>query len=209
MKLYYIPGACSLAVNIGLRVAKLPFELMLVDYQAQTLPDGSDYHSVNPTGIVPTLQLDDGSCLSEVISIFYYLAMRYENTNLLGPHEHRQQAIEWLSFLATEIHKSFSPLFRADTPMAFHEPGKNHLRKRLAVIEQKLAKQAYLIGNCPTAADYYLFTLYRWMPDVNLSAAGFSNILKHSESIEKIIEVQSALFSERVENVVNEVNEVY
>jgi len=69
-----MPGACSLAINIGLREAKLPFELIQVDYHTQTLPDGLDYHLINKGGFVPTLQLDDESCLSEVIAIYYYLA---------------------------------------------------------------------------------------------------------------------------------------
>lgn len=201
MKLYYVPGACSLAINIGLQVAKLPFELIQVDYQTQTLPDGSDYHLINPAGIVPTLQLDDGSFLSEVIAIYYYLAVKHENTCLLGPPSNRQQAMEWLSFVATEIHKSFSPLFRADTPVAFYQPGNNHLKKRLAVIEHQLTKQPYFAGDVPSAPDYYLFTLYRWISDTNLSASSFPNIVKHSKTIEKISEVQSALLSEGFEIV--------
>lgn len=196
MKLYYMPGTCSLAINIGLRVAKVSFEPIQVNYQTQTLPDGSDYHLINPAGIVPTLQLDDGSCLSEVIAIYYYLAVKHEDTCLPGPPSDRQQAMEWLSFVATEIHKSFSPLFRADTPIAFHQPGENHLEKRLSVIEHQLTKQPYLTGDVPSAADYYLFTLYRWMSDTNLNACSFPNIVKHSKTIEKTSAVQSALLSE-------------
>lgn len=196
MKLYYMPGACSLAINIGLREAKLPFELIPVDYATQTLPDGSDYHLINRGGFVPTLQLDNNSCLSEVIAIYFYIAMNFENSNLLGLTSQRQEAMEWLSFVATEAHKSFSPLFRAETPEAFHKPGQYHLQKRLSVIEQQLSKQPFLVGSEPTAADFYLFTIYRWMPDIGLHPNCFPNIVRHNICTSKLPSVQDALLSE-------------
>lgn len=200
MNLYFFPGACSLAINIALREAGMPFKLIEVDYGTRRLTDGTDFRMVSPKGYVPALQLDDATCLTEVIAIFDYIDFRTPDIGLLGKHGtvERQSALEWLAFVATEIHKSFSPLFRPDTPDVFMKPGLRHLIKRLSVIEDQLSRHAYLAGNGPTASDFYLFTLCRWMGDVGLCLDDWPNIAEHSKSIRTRKAVQLALISENL-----------
>ncbi|MCL4141464.1 UNVERIFIED_CONTAM: hypothetical protein GTU68_013640, partial [Idotea baltica] len=198
VNLYFFPGACSLAINIALREANLPFNLIEVDYETRRLVDGTDFRTVSPKGCVPVLQLDDATCLSESIAIFDHIDFCAPNAGLLGQRGtlQRQTALEWLSFTATEIHKSFSPLFRPDTPAEFSNPGLLHLEKRLSVLEDELSKHAYVAGCEPTAADFYLFTLCRWMSDLGLRLSDWPRISANSELIRSRKTVQQALRSE-------------
>jgi len=119
MKLYYSPGACSFAPHVALVEAGLPFEPVKVDIHNHTLADGTDYYGINPKGYVPLLELDDGSRLSEVAVILQYIADRKPGTlaPAFGTHE-RYKLMEWLNFIATEVHKQFGPLWYPDTPEA-------------------------------------------------------------------------------------------
>lgn len=113
MNLYFFPGACSLAINIALREANLPFNLIEVDYETRSLGDGTDFRTVSPKGCVPVLQLDDATCLTESIAIFDHIDFCAPDTDLLGQRGtlQRQAALEWLSFIATEIHKTSARCF--------------------------------------------------------------------------------------------------
>ena len=178
----------------------MPFNLIKVDYETRRLEDGSDFRLIASKGYVPALLLDDGNCLTEVIAILDYIDYSAPDARLLGKRgtPQRQTSLEWLSFVATEIHKSFSPLFRPDTPVDFSKPGLNHLRKRLSVIEDQLSRHAYLDGNGPTAADFYLFTLCRWMVDVGLCLNDWPSISEHSDLIRSCKAVLLALISENL-----------
>src|SRR5690606_37581865 len=113
MKLYYAPGACSLAPHIALREAGLSFELEKVDLASKQTENGEDYTKVNPNGYVPTLKLDNGEILSEVAVLLQYIADEKPNSKLapkLGSME-RYRLMEWLNFIATEIHKTLGALF--------------------------------------------------------------------------------------------------
>lgn len=200
MNLYFIPGACSLAINIGLREANMQFILTEVDYSSRCLADGTDFRSINPKGYVPALRLGDGSCLSEIIAIFDYIDFRAPDAGLLGPcgTSQRRAAMESLTFVATEIHKSFSPLFRPETPASFLDYGLDHLRKRLSAAEDQLSRQAYLSGATPAAADFYLFVVCRWMGDVGLCLDDWPSISDHSARIGARDSVQCALASENL-----------
>ena len=117
MKLYYAPGACSLAPHIALEEAGLPHDLVKVDLMKHTLADGTDFRSINPKGYVPFVQLDDGSSLSEASVILQYVADRKPGTlaPVFGTAE-RWHLMEWLAFIATEVHKGFAPLWNPATP---------------------------------------------------------------------------------------------
>ena len=200
MNLYFFPGACSLVINIALREAKLPFTMTEVDYTTRRVSDGSDFRTVNPKGYVPALLLEDGRCLTEVIAILDHIDFEAPKAGLIGRRgtRQRQLALEWLGFLSTEIHKSFSPLFRPDTPAAFLKAGQRHLKKRLQILEYQLSSCSYLAGNAPSAADFYLFTLSRWMGDVGLRMDSWPNISKHFVRIKTCSSVQNALISENL-----------
>ena len=131
MKLYYSPGACSLSPHIALREAGLAFEPVLASTKTHKLPDGSDYYAINPLGYVPLLELDDGTRLREGPAIVQYIADQVPAKNLAPANGTlpRYRLQEWLTFIGTEIHRSFSPLFNAAMP----EEGKKIYRDRLAV----------------------------------------------------------------------------
>ena len=115
MKLYFSPGACSLSPHIVLRELGLPFELERVDTKAQKTASGANFTAVNPKKYVPALQLDDGQVLTEGAVIVQYLADRKPDAQLVPPpgSMERYRVQEWLNYVASEVHKSFSPLFRA------------------------------------------------------------------------------------------------
>lgn len=165
MKLYYSPGACSLSPHIVLREAGLAFEPVLASTKTHKLQDGTDYYTINPKGYVPLLELDDGQRLTEVAVILQHIADRKPGTlaPAFGSLE-RYRLMEWLNFIATEIHKGWSPLWKPTTPDAYKEILVANVAGRLDYIEPILAKQPYLTGDAFTIADAYLFTIVNWHP---------------------------------------------
>jgi glutathione S-transferase len=178
MKLYYSPGACSLSPHIVATEAGIPLELAKVDVQSKTVAREGDYWHVNPKGYVPALELDDGQVLTEGPAIVQYLADRAPESGLApanGSFE-RVRLQEVLNYLTSEIHKSYSPLFRPDVLPAVREERLAYLTKRYALIERQLEGRRYLIGDRFTVADAYLFTLTRWARAVKLDLSGFPNL---------------------------------
>ena len=169
MKLYYSPGACSLSPHIVLREAGLPFEAVLASTKTHKLQDGTDYYSINPKGYVPLLELDDGERLTEAAVILQYIADRKPGTlaPAFGSIE-RYRLMEWLNFIATEVHKQFAPLFYPTTPDATKEAQKAKLAARFDHVSKTLAKQPYLTGNNFTIADAYLFTVVNWSGNLGI-----------------------------------------
>ena len=139
MKLFYLPGACSLAPHISLHKAKQKFDRVEVDCRMQQTATGQDYVTINPKGTVPALQLADGRVLTEVPIILQFLADDAQDAQLLPVSGMRRlECLDWLDFIATEIQKSFSPLFWSTTLQSLIQPGKTHLKSRLNVVERHL-----------------------------------------------------------------------
>ncbi|MCS3408838.1 glutathione transferase GstA [Serratia sp. AKBS12] len=164
MKLFYKAGACSLSPHIVLREAGLDFTAEKVDLAAKKTESGADYLTINPKGQVPALLLDDGSLLTEGVAIVQYLADRVPDRNLIPAAGtlSRYHAIEWLNFVATELHKGFSPLFNPKTPDEYKAVARSKLEQQFSYLEGVLAQQQYLLGNRFSVADAYLFTVLRW-----------------------------------------------
>jgi glutathione S-transferase len=163
MKLYYSPGACSQAPHIVIHELGLPYEPVKVDLVKHTLPDGSDYRAVNPKGYVPLLELDDGTRMTEASVLVQYLAD--QQPGKLAPAfgtKARWKLMEWLAFIATEIHKGFGPLWKPETPPEVRERTIAALGNRFAYVAKTLEKQPYLMGNDFSVADAYLFVLLNW-----------------------------------------------
>ncbi len=110
MKLFYKPGACSLASHIALRESGLDFTIDSVDLAKKRLENGDDYLLINPKGQVPALLLDDEVLLTEGVAIMQYIADRVPDRQLLAPVGTiaRYQTLEWLNYVATELHKGFT-----------------------------------------------------------------------------------------------------
>lgn len=169
MKLYYLTGACSLASNIVLREAGLKFQLVQVDRKTRKAADGLDFTEVNPKNYVPALTLDSGETLTENAVLLQYIADRNPAAKLAPPAGtmERYRLMEWLSFISSEIHKSFSPLFR-DVPEAVKDYARNNLHARLDYAQRALGSKSYLMGEQYTVADAYLFVVLGWGAHVNV-----------------------------------------
>jgi glutathione S-transferase len=195
MKLYYSPGACSLSPHIVLREAGLAFELVLASTKTHKLQDGTDYYGINPLGYVPMLELDDGTRLREGPAIVQYVADQVPAKNLAPANGTlpRYRLQEWLNFISTEIHKSFSPLFNANMP----EDGKKIYRDRLAnrfgFVNRELEGKQYLMGDHFTVADAYLFTVSRWMSPMGIDVSQWPNIAAFQQRMNARPAVQEAL----------------
>ena len=173
MKLYLTPHACSLAVDIVARELQLPMHLEWVDVRAKRLRDGSDYYRVNPKGQVPTLELPDGQRLTEGPVIVQYLADQRPKNGLLAPAAtlERYRVLEWLNFISSELHKGFTPLFRANTPDEYRQIARQNLHGRLQWLNDQLADRDYLTGPSFTVADAYCYTIVMWtkLHDIDLA----------------------------------------
>ncbi|WP_445335330.1 glutathione transferase GstA [Citrobacter koseri] len=178
MKLFYKPGACSLASHITLRESGIDFTLDGVDLAKKRLENGDDYFAVNPKGQVPALLLDDGTLLTEGVAIMQYLADSVPDRQLLAPTGtiSRYKTLEWLNYIATELHKGFTPLFRPDTPEEYKPIVRAQLEKKLRYVNDALLEGQCLYGQRFTIADAYLFTVLRWAKAVKLNMEGLSHI---------------------------------
>lgn len=170
MKLYYKAGACSLSPHIVLREAGLAFELERVDLASKKTGSGGDYLGLNPKGYVPALLLDDGQLLTEGPAIVQYLADLVPEKRLAPPAGTmaRTRLQEWLNFIATELHKGFSPLYNPRAPEEWKSVVRELLAKRIALVAEQLERRDYLMGEGFTVADAYLFTVLNW--------AGFAKV---------------------------------
>jgi glutathione S-transferase len=164
MKLYYSPGACSLSPHIALREAGLEFELAKKDLHSQTLADGSDFRAINPKGYVPALALDNGEILTEGPAILQYIADRAPDKKLAPPagSMERVRLQEWLNYITSELHKSFSPLFNKKASEDWKAAARALLDRRIELVAKALEGRSYLMGETFSVADCYLFTVLNW-----------------------------------------------
>lgn len=200
MRLYYMPGACSLSPHIVLREAGLPFELDRIDFATRKTERGIDFGTVNPKGMVPTLQLDNGEILTEGAVIVQYVGDQKPGSGLVPPPRSmaRYRVQEWLNYVASELHKTFSPLFNPKTPDEFREMVKERLCKQLEHLDRHLAKNPFLAGSTFTAADAYCFTVLRWTasPRVSLDIARWPSVKAYFDRIAARPKVQEAMKAE-------------
>lgn len=197
MKLYFSPGACSLAPHIALAEAGVPYDTVKVDLRKHVTADGTDYYTVNPKGYVPFLVLDDGHTLSEDAVILQYIADRKPGT--LAPAFgglDRYRLMEWLNFVGTELHKTFGPLWHPTTPEATKTAAKERLAARYGVIEKTLAKQPFLMGEAFSVADAYLYTITRWATPLKVDLGAFPALAQFMARVEARPAVQKVLAAE-------------
>ncbi|WP_158782961.1 glutathione transferase GstA [Pantoea sp. BAV 3049] len=170
MKLFFKPGACSLSPHIILRETGLDFTLIKVDLQTKITELGDNFLLINPKGQVPTLQFDDETILTEGVAIAQYLADLKPDRKLLAPvgSMTRYHTLEWLNYIATELHKTFSPLFRPTTPDEFKEVLRGQLIQKFGWVDEELKEKQWLMGLHFTVADAYLFTVVRWAKAIQL-----------------------------------------
>lgn len=198
MKLFFAPGACSLAAHILVEETALPCTLVKVDLASHKTEHGDDYTKINPKGYVPALQLDSGDLLTEVGVVLQYLSDQKKDLHLMaaaGTLE-RYHQMEWLNFIATEIHKQFSPFFRPDTPAQTKEQHTKLLGRRFSFLSDHLTKQPYLAGQSFTAPDAYLSTVLGWSDHVKIDLGPWPRITDYLARVRARPAVLKALKSE-------------
>lgn len=198
MKLYYAPGACSLSPHIVALEAGIPVELVKVDLKAHTTESGEDYYAINPKGYVPTLRLDDGNILTEGPAIVQYLADRKPETKLAqatGTIE-RYWLMAWLTYIGTEIHKQFAPIFQggADIEQA---KAKKKIAERFAYADKALGSKQYLMGESFTVADAYFFVMLTWAGKNGIALS--ANLKAYFDRVAQRPAVRAALAAEGAE----------
>jgi glutathione S-transferase len=198
MKLYYTPGACSLAPHIGLREAGYQFDLEQVDLAAKKTKSGADYTKINGKGYVPALQLDSGEVITEAPVILQYIADQKPESGLApkaGTME-RYRTQEWLNFVTSELHKGFGILFNPALPENARPAVIDRLGQRLDFLAKQLDGKPYLTGDKFTVPDAYLFTVLSWAPHLKISLDRWPTLKTYVERVAGRPQVQAALKAE-------------
>ena len=198
MKLYYSPGACSLAPHIVMHEAGVAFQPVLASTKTKKLADGTDYLTINPLGYVPLLELDDGQRLHECAVIVQYIADQAPAKKLApaAGTMARYRLQEWLNFITSELHKSFSPLFNPAMPEDGKAVYRARLLDRLGWVDSQLEGKAYLMGDQFTVADAYLFTVLNWAKPMKLDLSSYSHLNAFIKRVGERPAVQQAMKEE-------------
>ena len=198
MKLYAAPGTCSLSPHIVALEAGIALELEKVDNKTKRTASGGDFLKINPKGYVPALQLDNGEVLTEGPTLVQYLADQKPQSGLAPANGTlaRYRLQEMLGYINSEIHKTYSPLFKAETPPEVKQQRKETLHKRYALLEQVLEKQEWLVGEHFTGADAYLFTVTNWAKYVDLDLSEFKALAAFQQRVAARPAVQAAMEAE-------------
>ena len=199
MKLYFAPGACSLAVHIALRETGAAFEAHQVDLATHTLADGGgNYFEISPRGYVPLLEFDDGSRQTEGTALLQYLADLDPAQALIGaPASRRRLGVtQWLTFVSTELHKTFSPwLWHKETADSTKRDAKLKLAARFADMDNHLATREFLAGDY-SVADAYGFTIVNWSNFLGIPLSDFPHLRAWMARVSARPAVQQALRAE-------------
>lgn len=198
MKLYFSPGACSLAPHIALREAGATFDLEQVNNKEKKTKSGADFWQINPKGYVPVLELDNGERITENPAILQYIGDQNPGSGLVPAYGSmdRTRIQEWLNFVTSEIHKTFGPLFRDATPEEFKATSRENLSKRYAYLDQHFATHQYLHGEKFSAPDIYLFVVSNWLGRVGLDLGTWPNVKAWWDRIAARPKVQEAMAAE-------------
>ncbi len=198
MKLYFSPGACSLSPHIVLRELGHAFDMEQVDLGTKETKSGGDYLKVNPKGYVPALALDNGEVLTEGPAILQYLADAKGGSGLLPAvgDLRRYRVVEWLNFISTELHKTYSPLFAPNTTEPHKAACRELLARRYAVVEQALQGKQFLTGDSMSLADPYLFVVTSWAKFVDVDLAPYPALRAFQGRMAARPAVQAALKAE-------------
>jgi len=204
MKLYYAKGACSLSVRIIINELGLKCSYESVDLRTKKTESGNDYFKVNPKGAVPTLVTDDGKILTEGMAQHIYLAEENQAYELLPKRDdfNRYHVLEWLSYVSTDIHKSFAPFFNPTiTPDIKQSIFVPIVKAKLNFLNQALNQRAFLMGDQFTLPDSYLYVILSWAKSCQIDIAQWPNIANFCNQIHNRNSVQQSLKEENLELV--------
>ena len=197
MKLYYAPGACSMASRISLYEIGQDAQFVRTDIRAKRTEDGRDFRELNPLGYVPVLELDGGEILTENDAILPYIASL--KPGALAPEGDalaKARLHQALGFLSSELHKAFGPFFGNPQGEA-RDAAMQKLQSRLDFVEQHLGDgREYWLGDQFTVADAYAFVVLGWADHFGISYSDRPNIQRYLERIGRRDSVQRALQDE-------------
>jgi glutathione S-transferase len=203
MRLYFKPGACSLAPRIVLAELGIDHESIAVDTAAGTAANGENYRTINPKGYVPALRLDDGAILTENPAILQYLADRCGRDGFAPTHGtlERARLHEWLNFTSAELHKAFAPFFRAVPPDgATREAALDLLAARIGYVEHRLADgRAFALSGGFSVADAYLFVVLSWTRHIAVDLARWPHVAAYVARIAERPAVRASFAAEGLE----------
>ena len=203
MKLYYAPGACSQAVHILLHETGVDHESEMVDLRAKRTATGTDYLTVNPKGAVPALDIGHGEVLTENAAILQYLGDLSGDSTLLPPvgELRRYRVLEWLNFIATELHKGFGPLWNPASSEEAKQGARDMLAKKFDYAEQKLGAGPFVMGEQLTIPDPYLFVMLGWTGYHGIDVTRWPGLVAYASRMRERPAVQVVL---RAEGLVEE-----
>ncbi len=198
MKLYYSPGACSMAPHIVANEAGIALELVKVDIPNKKTADGDDFWQVNAKGYVPALRLDDGSVLTEVGVICQYLADQKPESGLTAKAGTmaRYREMEALNFVSSEVHKQLGAMFNPKMTPEMKEVQMGVVERRLKPLEQSFAGKSYMMGEQFTAADAYLFNVLNWTNPLKIDMGKWPNLQAFMGRVAARPKVQQTLKAE-------------
>ncbi len=197
MKLYYAPAACSQAPHIAAREAGVPIELARVEFPSKRTTSGESLYDVNPKGAVPALKLDDGDVLTENAVILQYIADQAPGSPLALPTgKARYHLLEWLNFIATELHKGFGPLWNPATPEEFKQATRDALGKKFDYLQEKIGEGPYILGQRFSILDAYAFAVLNWTRIHKIDIARWPGLAAYLQRIAARPAVQETLRAE-------------
>ncbi|RJX30262.1 MAG: glutathione transferase GstA [Oxalobacter sp.] len=198
MKLYYFPGACSLAPHIVLRETGITHEIERVDLTNKVTETDADFLGINPKGFVPALQLNNGQILTEAQVLVQYIADQTPDKHLvpLAGSLARYRVMEWLGYIASDLQKGFAPLFNPDTTDVTRTTVQLNLARQFDYVASHLETAAYLVGDRYTVADAYLFTVLNWADYVDIDLAEWPELVAYQQRIAHRPAVQAAMMAE-------------
>lgn len=198
MKLYYAPGACSQAPHIVAREAGVPIDLAKVEFPSKRTEDGESLYAVNPKGAVPTLKLDSGEVLTENAVILQYLADQGDDSPVALPSGgiERYRLLEWLNYIATELHKGFGPLWNPATPDSYKDATRELLGKKFDYLQEKIGDGPYILGDRFSIVDAYAFAVLNWTRIHNIDINRWPGLVAYLGRVAQRPAVQETLRAE-------------
>lgn len=199
MKLYFSRGACSFAVRILINELNINAQYISVDLSTKKTETGEDFLKINSKGAVPTIETDDREVLTENAVILQYLAEKNNNTQLLPPKSEfkHYRVLEWVNYVATELHKGFGPLFNSAIPQELKDTiFIGNIKNKFAFIDKQLGNTKYLSGNEFTLPDCYLFIILLWSRKFKIDLNSYPNLAKYFEELNARPSIQKSLHEE-------------
>ncbi len=197
MKLYFTPGACSLAPHIVLEELGFSYEVEQVDLKTKKTKSDQDYLTINAKGYVPALQLDNGHILTEGLVISQFLADQRPEANLIPQDgEERYQLLSLMVYIASELHKPMGSMFNPKQTAEVRSSTEKLLTKRINWIVEQMGNHDFVYGNTFTIADAYLFTVLNWANIVKFDLSVWPTLQEYTKRIAQRPSVQAVLKAE-------------